>query len=272
MGDFSNSDILGLLYGLVVGVSLGVTGGGGSIFAVPLLIYGLGIPVRTSIGLSLAVVGLTAGFGAALRLKAREIELQAGLVFAAGGMVFAPLGTWVGHAIPPPALLSAFALIMAFVGWRMWRGKAEVSDAVGPCVSQGNGRLGPGCYTRLSIAGAVAGVLSGLFGIGGGFVIVPALLYVTGTSIHRAVATSLMVIFLISLSGVGANLLHGQTFPMPVSVLFLAGGLVGMLAGGAVRSRLSGPALRKVFSSAMWIVGAYMLYRNLSALPFQSNI
>jgi len=266
MDAFHSIDLLGLAYGLVVGVSLGVTGGGGSIFAVPLLIYGLGVPVRTSIGLSLAVVGLTAGFGAALRLKAREIELQAGLVFAAGGMVFAPVGTWIGHFVPAAALLSVFALLMAFVGWRMWRGKAETTDTVGPCVTQGNGRLGPGCFTRLSLAGAAAGILSGLFGIGGGFVIVPALLYVTGTTIHRAVATSLMVIFLISLSGVGANLLQGQKFPMPVSLLFLVGGLAGMLAGGAVRGKLSGPALRKVFSAAMWVVGAYMLYRNIAAL------
>ena len=93
-------DSLGLFYGLVVGISLGLTGGGGSIFAVPLLIYGLGIPVRSAIGLSLAVVGATAGFGAMLRLKAREVDVRSGIVFALGGMLLAPAGTWIGHAIP----------------------------------------------------------------------------------------------------------------------------------------------------------------------------
>jgi uncharacterized membrane protein YfcA len=259
-------DALGLAYGLIVGVSLGLTGGGGSIFAVPLLIYGLGVPVRTAIGLSLAAVGITAGFGAALRLKAREVEVLPGLIFAGGGMAFAPLGLWLGHFIPPAALLSVFALLMSFVGWRMWRGKAETEILPGPCVSRGGGKLGPGCHTRLIGAGAVAGVLSGLFGIGGGFVIVPALLYVTGTSIHRAVATSLLVIFLISLSGVIASLLRGQTFPMPVSALFVAGGFIGMLLGSHWRCRLSGPALRRVFATAMWIVGAYMLAKNLAPL------
>lgn len=258
-------DLPGLIYGLVVGISLGLTGGGGSIFAVPLLIYGLGVPVRTAIGLSLAAVGVTAGFGAALRWKAREIEVVPGLIFAGGGMAFAPLGTWLGRFVPPAVLLSVFAVLMSYVGWRMWRGKVETGVTPGPCVTGGGGRLGPGCYARLIGAGAVAGVLSGLFGIGGGFIIVPALLYVTGTGIHRAVATSLLVIFLISLSGVAASVLHGQAFPMPVSALFVAGGFAGMLLGGRWRARLSGPALRKVFAAAMWLVGAYMLARNLPA-------
>lgn len=259
-------DWLGLAYGLVVGVSLGLTGGGGSIFAVPLLIYGLGIETRAAIGLSLAAVGVTAGFGAALRLKAREIDLLPGVIFALGGIVCAPLGVWFGHFIPAAVLLGVFALLMVFVGWRMWREKAETSDTPGPCVTRGGGKLGPGCHARLIGAGAAAGVLSGLFGIGGGFIIVPALLYVTGTSIHRAVATSLLAIFLISLSGVGANLLRGQSFPMPVSALFVAGGFAGMLLGGAARSRLSGPALRKVFAAAMWLVGAFMLAKNWPSL------
>jgi uncharacterized membrane protein YfcA len=172
----------------------------------------------------------------------------------------------VGKLIPAAILLSIFAVLMGFVGLRMWKNKVENSDAPGPCVTRGNGRLGPGCYTRLSAAGAVAGILSGMFGIGGGFVIVPALLYVTGTSIHRAVATSLMVIFLISLSGVASHLFQGQSFPMPVSALFLAGGFAGMFLGGALRDRLSGPALRKVFAAAMWLVGAFMLYQNLPTI------
>lgn len=264
-------DLSALAYGLVVGVSLGLTGGGGSIFAVPLLIYGLGIPVRTSIALSLAAVGLTAGFGAAMRLRAGEVDIRAGTVFAVGGMVFAPAGTWLGHFVPQAALLSTFGLLMGFVGWRIWSGKAETVDEPGPCVLQGNGKLGRGCHIRLAGAGAIAGVLSGLFGIGGGFVIVPALLYVTGTSIHRAVATSLMVIFLISLSGVAANLLQGQSFPMPVSLLFPAGGFIGMFLGGALRSRLSGEALRKVFAAAMWAVGAFLLFQNINPPPKQAD-
>ena len=261
-----NYDLLGLAYGLVVGVSLGLTGGGGSIFAVPILIYGLGVPVGTSIGLSLAAVGVTAGFGAALRLRAKEVDVRDGLVFAVAGMILAPAGAWLGSKLPNPLLLSALAVLMAIVGTRMWLGKAGATIEPGPCVTRPGVGRGLGCYTRLVAAGSAAGLMSGLFGVGGGFIIVPALLYVTGMSIHRSVATSLLVIFLISLSGVAAHILHGQRFPMPVTAIFIAGGFAGMFAGIALRSRLPALMLQKVFAAAMWIVAAYMLARNLPGL------
>ncbi len=253
-----------LIYGLIVGVSLGLTGGGGSIFAVPLLIYGLGLPVGTAAGLSLAAVGLTAGFGASLRR--RELEWRAGLVFAAAGMALAPAGAALARSLAPALVLSAFALLMGYVGWRMWTGQSGDALATGPCVARGDGKLQPGCYARLLGAGAAAGVLSGLFGVGGGFIIVPALVFVTGMAIHRAVATSLLVIFLISISGVAAHLLHGAHFPLWLSALFVSGGFAGMLAGSRLRSRLSPARLRQVFAAGMWIVGAYMLWRNVPAL------
>jgi uncharacterized membrane protein YfcA len=258
-------DLLGLAYGLIVGIALGLTGGGGSIFAVPLLIYGLGVPVGTSIGLSLAAVGITAGFGAALRLKAREVDVRAGLVFAAAGMAFAPAGAWLGTKVSAALLLSTFAVLMAFVGLRMWRGKSGAGVVPGPCVERPGGGLGPGCYMRLAAAGCAAGLMSGLFGVGGGFIIVPALLCVTGMSIHRAVATSLLVIFLISLSGVAAHVAHGQQFPMPVTALFIGGGFAGMFEGNALRTLLPAPVLQKVFAVGMCLVAAYMLARNLPA-------
>lgn len=253
-----------LIYGLIVGISLGLTGGGGSIFAVPLLIYGLGLPMGTAAGLSLAAVGLTAGFGAGLRH--RELEWRAGLIFAAAGMALAPAGTALGRMLSPALVLSAFALLMVFVGWRMWRGQSGDALDTGPCVARGDGKLQPGCYARLVGAGAAAGVLSGLFGVGGGFIIVPALVFVTGMAIHRAVATSLLVISLIAISGVTAHLLHGAHFPPLLSALFVVGGFAGMFAGSGLRTRLSPAWLRRVFAAGMWIVGGYMLWRNLPGL------
>ena len=260
--DSALTQTLALLYGLAVGASLGLTGGGGSIFAVPLLIYGLGVPARVAIDLSLAAVGITAGFGAALRLRHRDVDLVPGLVFAVGGMAFAPVGGWFGGFIAPAVLLSVFAILMIYIGWRTWRGKTEAEGEPGPCVLGPGARLGPGCYSRLICAGAAAGLLSGLFGVGGGFIIVPGLLYVTGTSIHRAIATSLLVIFLISAAAVATSIIRGQAFPMPLSALFVGGGFAGMFLGSAARVRLNGPALRKVFAVAMWLVGLYLLVRN----------
>lgn len=256
-------DLLAIIYGLAVGVSLGLSGGGGSIFAVPLLVYGLRVPVTTALGLSLATVGLTAGLGAAMRLRNGEVEWRAAAIFAAAGMLTAPLGTLVGHQIPSALLLSAFAFLMLYVGLLMWRGRGAENVAPGPCVRLAQGRLLRGCVIRLSAAGIASGILSGLFGVGGGFIIVPALLYVTGMSIHRAVPTSLMVIALISISGVASHLVHGQTFPMPLTPLFLLGGLAGMLAGNGLRSRFGGPMLQRLFGAGMWAAAAYMLARNL---------
>lgn len=247
-------EVLGFIYGLVIGISLGLTGGGGSIFAVPLLVYGLHLAPRNAVGLSLAAVGITAGFGAALRIKAREIEFVPGIVFALGGMLFAPLGTWCGQLVPEAVLLTLFAVIMCVIGWRMWTASARCesrAEAVNSLLEQNRQT---GFYLRLSGAGALVGLMSGLFGIGGGFLIVPALLQFTGTSIHRAAATSLLVIFLVSISGVAAHLLHGQNFPMPVSALFIAGGFAGMFWGSAWRCRLSAEGLRKTFALAIGVV------------------
>jgi len=254
---------LSVIYGLLVGVSLGLTGGGGSIFAVPLLLYGLAVPVTAAMGLSLATVGATAGFGAFLRWLHGDVEWRSGLVFAAAGMLVAPLGTKVAHELNPQWLLAGFALLMMYVGLRMWRGRNLESIQPGPCVAQGNGKLQSKCYIRLVAGGAAAGFMSGLFGVGGGFIVVPVLLFVTGMSIHKAVATSLLVIFMISISGVAAHIMHGQQFPMPLSVLFVLGGLAGMLLGNAVRSRLTGPTLQRVFAVGMWLVAGWMLIKNL---------
>ena len=264
--DVWTHDLLGLACGLIVGVSLGLTGGGGSIFAVPLLLYGLGVPVGTAIGLSLASVGMTAGFGAVLHLKAKEVDLRAGLVFAVAGMVLAPAGAWIGTKISAALLLSTLAVLMVFVGARMWGNKAGAGIVPGPCEARPTGGLGLGCYVRLVVAGGGTGLMSGLFGVGGGLIIVPVLIYVTGMSIHRAVATSLLVVFLISLSGIAAHVAHGQEFPMPVTALFIGGGFMGMLAGGALRTRLPSVVLQKAFAVGMWMVAAYMLAQNLPAL------
>jgi len=259
-------DWLSLAFGAFVGISLGLTGGGGSIFAVPLLLYGLGIPATTAMGLSLATVGLTAGFGAALRLRAREVEIRAGFVFAASGMLLAPIGAMIGHKIPTAALLTGFALLMIAMGVRMWTGGNSKDVRPGRCITGSDGAFGPACYLRLGLGGAAAGLLSGLFGVGGGMIIVPVLLYVTGMKIHRAMATSLLVIFLIAIAGVSTHLVQGQKFPMPLSALFLFGGLAGMLTGGMLRSLLSAVVLRKIFSITMWIVAAYMLVRTIAQI------
>jgi uncharacterized membrane protein YfcA len=114
------------------------------------------------------------------------------------------------------------------------------------------------------VAGLAAGVLSGLFGVGGGFVIVPALVLVTGMGIHRAVATSLLVIALVSASGLASQLAAGRPLPWALTGLFVAGGVAGMELGTLAGRRLGGPGLQKLFASAMVAVAAFIVLKSVA--------
>ena len=181
--------LLSLLFGAVVGLSLGLTGGGGSIFAVPLLVYGLAVRPREAIGVSLAAVGATALVGCLRRLARGEVEVRTGLIFAVAGMLGAPAGSWLGGRVPEAVLL---ALVRRADGrWspcgcgRRRRAGPRRPGAVratldpspaderGPACRRdpsGRLRLTSRCFAVLVVAGLAAGVLSGLFGVGGGFV------------------------------------------------------------------------------------------------------
>jgi hypothetical protein len=219
---------LALVFGAAVGVSLGLTGGGGSIIAVPLLVYGLAMPTRQAVGVSLAAVGSTALVGAVHRLWQGEVEVRTGLMFAAAGMLGAPVGSFIGHRVPECLLLTLFAGLMVAVAVMMWRkatkrpeeaavvrapgARRPASEAGVACRRDPAGRLTmtSRCATVMAVAGVVTGVLSGLFGVGGGFVVVPALVLFSGMGIHRAVATSLLVIALVSAAGVASKMLAGE--------------------------------------------------------------
>ncbi len=269
-----------LAFGMIVGLSLGLTGGGGSIFAVPLLVYGQAIRPREAIGISLAAVGATALIGCLRRMGRGEVELRTGLLFAAAGALGAPIGSWLGGRIPEAVLLTLFAGLMALVAVRMWTQAARnpketraVRAAPGPPPDKGPAcrrdlrgglRLTSRCFVVLAISGLAAGVLSGLFGVGGGFVIVPALVLVTGMGIHRAVATSLLVIALVSASGVASSLAVGRPMPLELTALFVLGGVAGMELGIALGRSLGGPGLQKLFAVAMVAVAIFIVGKSLS--------
>jgi uncharacterized protein len=263
---------LALTFGAIVGLSLGLTGGGGAIFAVPLLVYGLSIDPREAVGISLAAVGMTSLVGLFGRWKAGQVEIATGGMFAVAGMIGAPIGAWLSAMIHERFLLTLFALLMLAVAVRMWRNADPSSasiacptdEAAGPTCRRdaaGNLRLTSPCAILLAGVGLLTGVLSGLFGVGGGFVIVPALVLFSGMAIHRAVGTSLMVITLISAAGVASQLWGGRTIPVETTSLFVGGGVLGMFAGIGASRYLSGPTLQKVFSVAIVAVAAFVLIR-----------
>ena len=270
--------ILGLLFGLVVGFALGLTGGGGSVFAVPLLVYGLGVPAHEAVVVSLAAVGATAFGGGLARWRDGQAEYRIAVIFGLSGIVGAPLGAWLNPKFPETALLGGFALLMLAVASRMWRqatrrpeetrivraGADPSDDNAGPvCRYDPAGRLQftSRCAVRLALTGSATGLLSGLFGVGGGFMIVPALVLVASLPMRRAVATSLWVIAIISVIGLLSHILAGHRLDIGITTGFVLGGLGGMALGIAVGRRIAGPALQKLFAGMIVAVAAFMLVR-----------
>jgi uncharacterized membrane protein YfcA len=246
---------LSMLFGAFVGFALGLTGGGGSLLAVPLLVYGLAIAPREAFGVSLAAVGATALVGVVPRIRAGQVEVGTGMLFAIAGMLGAPLGTWVAGMIPETVLLALFAVLMLVVAWRMWKSQTTNEETLqaacdtddrGPScqrTADGKLRLTSRCAILLVVIGLITGFLSGMFGVGGGFVIVPALVLFSGMSIHKAVATSLLVIVLVSISGVASHFAAGRGISLEVTGLFVLGGVIGMSLGGLVSKRLPAAVL-----------------------------
>lgn len=246
----------GIGYGAIVGLSLGLTGSGGSILAVPLLVYGMGMPVGEAVFLSLAIVGLIALSGAIRQGIARQVDWAAAALFAVTGMTTSPVVLHFAAAMDPGLRLAMFAGVMVVAALRMalpnlvqaqWKppadGRASVYKALG--------------------GGIVAGGLAGLFGIGGGFVIVPLLVTLLLLPYRRAVGTSLAVIFMVSVSGVGYGLFSAEPVDWRILGLCALGGVVGMAVGTALVRRLPELVMRRAFAAIILALGAWILVDRL---------
>lgn len=277
---------LSLLFGSIVGLSLGLTGGGGAVFAVPLLAYGMGVPAREAVAISLVSVGLTSFVGFLGKWRKGEAELRTGLLFALAGMLGAPLGAWIGRQIPEAWLMLMLSVLMLTIAWKMWQKSSRVAAQAQVCVPvEASRRLpddyakdGPSCQRDVAgqliltsrcarlllFVGVASGILSGMFGVGGGFIIVPALILFSSMSMSRAVGTSLMVISLVSVSGLVSQLWIGQSMTLGITISFSTGGLFGLGVGQSVAHRLSASMLQRVFSVAILLVAVLVIVKNLS--------
>lgn len=259
-----------LLFGLAIGVVMALTGAGGGILAVPLLVFGVGFSVAQAAPVGLLAVGLAATMGAALGLRQGIVRYRAALWMAVTGVLAAPPGVWLAQHVANQWLSILFALTLLFIAWRTYRqagNEAVQRDGAGtagpPCmVSDATGRLvwTTHCARVLGGVGGIAGLLSGLLGVGGGFVIVPALKRYTDLMMQSVVATSLAVIALVSLSGVASSAVAGR-LDLTHALPFALGAVAGMLGGGLVAKRLAGPLLQKGFAVLAALVAAGMLVR-----------
>lgn len=257
--------------GGIVGLSLGLTGGGGAIFAVPLLVYWIGVEPAAAVSVSLVAVATTALVGAVERFRHGQVEVRTGLLFAAAGMLTAPLGSRLGARLPPRLLLAAFAGLMLLIAARMWRKASETTErtsasvfcaGVGPTCSRddrGRLRMTARCVVLLALVGLVVGLLSGMFGVGGGFLIVPALVAFATMGVVQAVGTSLLVITLVGASAIASQVAEGRSIPFGLSAAFVAGSVPALLVGSAVGRRLAGPILARCFAVAILLVASYVI-------------
>ncbi|PWF39046.1 sulfite exporter TauE/SafE family protein [Massilia glaciei] len=257
--------------GLVVGVILALTGAGGGILAVPLLVFGIGMGVAEAGPIGLLAVGMAAALGAVLGLREGIVRYRAAMLIAGSGMLLSPLGLWLAHRIDNRWLSVLFALILLLVAFRTLRQPrrpapppAAGGPAPQPCQRGGSGRFvwTSACARALVLSGTVAGLLSGLLGVGGGFVMVPALQRYTDLAMRSVVATSLAVIALVSVTGVAASAASGG-MAWPVALPFAAGALAGMLGGRMLSARLAGPQLQIGFALVSAAVGVGMIVKSV---------
>ena len=250
------------IVGIIVGLVLGLTGAGGSVFAVPLFIYVLGIGTQQAMGLSLGIVGLSACFGILARLGSREILWIPGLIFAFIGSLTAPLGIYLNQRSNEHYLLMGFSMIVLIVALRMFnksKGASSELDSSEILINLNSKNI-----MAIVLIAALTGVLSGLFGVGGGFLIVPALVMVLGIRIKNAVATSLLIISIVSASGFLSFIssLNG-TNDLGLFLNLAAGGLVGMLAGTSLSRFLKGSQLEKIFAILMILMAVIIMGKTL---------
>lgn len=262
------------MLGALVGFSLGLTGGGGAIFAVPLLVYALHVPPREAVGISLLTVGSTALVGLIQRAWIRMVDFPTGLVFAFAGMIGAPIGSRLAGLLPDSWLLTIFAGFMIFIALRMWLKSNDrlahlpvIDRTNSTCQIEPSGRLQltSRCALLLAVVGLAVGILTGLFGVGGGFIIVPSLITFAKMPIQRAIGTSLLVISLVSLSGSFSHSLTGHPLSLPTAALFTLGSLTGLLFGSLLSQRLAGPTLQRLFASAILMVALFVISQTLYA-------
>ncbi|MEW5981783.1 MAG: sulfite exporter TauE/SafE family protein [Acidobacteriota bacterium] len=232
-----------LVLSSLVGVALGTFGSGGSILAMPVFVYVARIPPATAVGMSLAVVGATATLGCVVQAREHGIDAHAASVFAVTGVIGAYLGSRLTHLVAPDQLMLIFGGLLLIAGRRMG----------GPTTATASGaRRG---LLRPAGIGIVLGGLTGFLGVGGGFLIVPALVLLLGVDTKRAVPTSLAVIAFNALGGLAGQLRHAD-LDWALTGAFLLAALAGIGVGAGIVRRLSAASLRKVFSLGITLLGA----------------
>jgi uncharacterized membrane protein YfcA len=249
--------LIGLLLAALVGLSLGLLGGGGSIVTVPIFVYVLGFDPKQAIGMSLAVVGVTSLVGAARHWRVGNLDLRVALLFGGVAMAGSLLGSRLAAFVSGATQLAFFAVVMLLAAIFMFRDRAPVA-----AVDRAGGRRQ---LALLAAAGLATGALTGLVGVGGGFLIVPALVLLAGVPMKRAVGTSLLVIAMNAGAGFVGYL--GQVdMRWGAMAAFTAVAVVGILAGASLVRYVSPRLLKRSFAAFLVVMGLFILIQSRAVL------
>jgi len=237
--------------GALVGLVLGLGGSGGSILAVPLFILFLHLQPLPAIGLALGLVAASALFGVVCQRHSGDIQWRTGLIFAVIGSAFTPLGFAIGSNLDPAVLIICFAALIVVIAILMWKKSNQPAAATQKMGGEDSSFSSQGYWRKTAgITGcaAITGTLSGLFGVGGGFIIVPTLMYLLSITIKQAIATSLLIISLIASAGFASHLNSSHSLPLDLLVEVVCGGIAGMTIGLHIGKMICTAKLQKTFS------------------------
>lgn len=246
---------LGLMLGFGIGGSLGLLGGGGSILTVPALVYLVGQTPQVAVMTSLAIVGANSAMGAFFHRAQGTLNWRVALLFGGSGMAVAYVAAGFSDRLSADFLMVAFAALMLIIGLLLvFRRPASVG--VEPAQLS---------LWKIVASGAGVGLLTGILGVGGGFLIVPALVMLVGLPMQQAVGTSLVVIAMNSLAGFMGHLGDGA-LDIPSLVVFVVAGMAGTFAGARMAHRLPAARLRQVFAAFVIVLAIFLLIDNLPKL------
>jgi uncharacterized protein len=254
--------IVAAVLGLVVGALVGLLGGGGSILAVPALVYVAGQDVPQAVATSLLVVGISGAVALLPRLRDGQIAWRIAVLFGAAGAATAFAGAAVNRLLPDPVVLGLFAALMLGAGIRMVQEKPATGAA---CAADGGRVNWRRCLPRTLAGGLLVGFLTGLLGVGGGFLIIPVLVMALGLPMRTAIGTSLLIVAVNSAAGFAA---HTSSAPLdvPVTVAFTAAAVAAALAAGRLARRLDTDRLRRWFAYLVFVVAAGILVQITAGL------
>ena len=245
---------------IAIGLSLGLLGSGGSILTVPVLVYLVGQDEKVAIAGSLAIVGLIAIAGVLPYLRKGLVDWRSVLLFGLPGMAGTYAGAWSSVLVSGVVQLAAFSVVMLIAAWFM----------LNPGPAQSTVPVGTRAPVKIMVEGLVVGIVTGFVGVGGGFLVVPALVVLGGLSMQRAVPTSLVIIALKSLTGFVkyTEVIERDQLELDVNVIFgvAALGIIGSFLGSALAMRMRQDVLKKIFGGFLVVMGAFILMRSVPAI------